>query len=295
MEPNNTTIVISCYIRSTEWADILTGAGFDVRKYTKEDPSSPYNVDHNIGMEATAYLKYIMDSYNDLKEYTIFLHDEEFSWHHEGSIIDRINESVGVSTKYKTLNNAHNLPYFYWNDNMSSNIKRFYDDHLGEYLGSVERYGEFLGPTKIGAAQMIVHRDAILSRPYELYSKIYERFMSMVSLPNSAKETGILMEYYWELIFGNIQPIEWDLIDKIAVVCKDTFPYRANYSYQGIDFFIGEEEEPTDLSKYKWLIKLGGPLPHFNFDMFYTRFLDITQSCSIQESFHIDNIFLMRL
>ena len=44
LQPSNTVIVVSCYKRSTEWASRLEELGFEVRRYTKEDPTSPYNV-----------------------------------------------------------------------------------------------------------------------------------------------------------------------------------------------------------------------------------------------------------
>ena len=297
LSPANTTIVISCYKRPTEWADRLVALGFDVHRYTKEDPTSPYNVKRNVGAEASAYLKYCMDSYETLSEYTIFLHNEEFSWHHEGSIIDRICDSIGFTCRYKTLNNSHNLPWFYWDNNDTSNVRKFYDDHIAEYLGPIERYGEFIGHKRIGAAQMIVHKDVILARPYELYFRIYQRFMSMADVPGAAKETGILMEYFWGIIFGDVPPIDWDAIRRdsaIAVICPVVFSYRANYCHQGIDFFLGTSL-PISMTPYKWLIQLSEPLEDgFNFDMFYTRFLEVLQEYNPQETFRFDGLLIIR-
>ena len=271
MEPSNTTVVISCYKRSTEWADKLTALGFDVRRYTKEDPTSQYNVERNVGAEATAYLKYCIDSYENFSEYTIFLHDEEFSWHHEGSIIERIQECIGWSGVYRTLNNAHNLPWLYWEDNRNNSAYKFYNDFLKEYLGPIEIYGEFLGPDAVGAAQMIVHKDAILLRPYEMYFKIYWRLLRSADLPGAVKDLGIMMEYFWGIIFSETRPIDWSKADKICVTCKEPFPYRSLYSYQAIDFFLGVDP-PSDLkSKYKWLIHFNEPKHNYNFDMLYTR------------------------
>jgi hypothetical protein len=163
-----------------------------------------YNVEKNNGMEASTYLKYCMDSYGDFKEYTIFLHDEEFSWHHEGSIIDRIAESVGFDGKYKTLNNAHNLPYFY--SGLGPNLVNcisFYNRYVAEYLGPIDQYGEFLGPSKIGAAQMIIRRDALESLPFEFYCDIYSWYMAMDAPTfDHKKDSAIIMEYLWELIWN---------------------------------------------------------------------------------------------
>lgn len=271
MEPSNTVIVISCYKRSTEWASRLKSLGFEVRRYTKEDPNSPYNVERNVGAEATAYLKYCIDFYDNLPEYTIFLHDEEFSWHHEGSIIDRICEVINWNGHYKTLNNVHNLPWMYWEDNRNNYALKFYNDFLKEYLGPIEIFGEFLGKDRIGAAQMIVHKQSILNRPYKMYTNIYWKLIYSADLPGAVKNLGIMMEYYWGLIFGEVKPIDWDLADKIYVTCHEIFPYRSNYSYQAIDFFLGIKPSTDIASKYTWRIDFSEAKPDFNFDMFYTR------------------------
>jgi hypothetical protein len=231
-----------------------------------------------VGAEATAYLKYCMDFYESLPEYTIFLHDEEFSWHHQGSIIDRITEATGCgwSGDYRTLNNVHNLPWFYWDDNSNSNVVRFYNDHLLEYMGPIEQFGEFLGPTRIGAAQMIVSRSAILARPFDMYRRIYERLLSMADIPGAPKEAGIMLEYFWCIIFGEVKPIDWNAADKICVYCRQEFPYKSVYSRQAIDFFVGAGATiPEDLSKYTWFIEFKEGRPGFNFDVFYTRLLDL--------------------
>ena len=40
----------------------------------------------NKGHESVVYLKYIIDNYDSLDEYTILIHCHEYSWHHKGSI-----------------------------------------------------------------------------------------------------------------------------------------------------------------------------------------------------------------
>ena len=48
----------------------------------------------NKGNEASVYLKYIIDNYDNLPDFTFFIHDEEYAWHHTGSIIDKYTESI---------------------------------------------------------------------------------------------------------------------------------------------------------------------------------------------------------
>lgn len=62
--------------------------------YDKENPENPLNVPVNKGNEASIYLKYIIDYYDTLSEFTFFIHDEEYAWHHSGSIIDKFREAI---------------------------------------------------------------------------------------------------------------------------------------------------------------------------------------------------------
>lgn len=68
--------------------------------YDKETPENPYNVPVNKGNEASVYLKFIVDHYECLSDYTFFIHDEEFAWHHSGSIIDQYDEAVSSGRLY---------------------------------------------------------------------------------------------------------------------------------------------------------------------------------------------------
>ena len=280
MNPANTTVVVSCYKKSTEWACTLEEKGFNVLRYTKEDSTSVYNVEKNIGGEASTYLKYIMDFYESLPEYTIFLHDEEFSWHHEGSIIHRIEESIGFDGGYKTLNNVYNLPEFYLT--CDKDTDKFYKMYLEKYLGPIEKYGEFMG-TQIGAAQMVISRSAILAHPYEMYFNFYSWMMCIIPYDiHSQKRPGIFMEYLWALIFGNVKLLDRTL--QIAVICDGDgdIGCQARYSYQVIDFFCTGQtgcpiwkNGPIDHEKYKVFIFIHPSIKKINYDHFYTHFLDI--------------------
>lgn len=270
LSPTNTTIVLSCYKRPTEWANKLEAEGFDVRRYTKEDPTSIYNVEKNIGMEASTYLKYCMDTYESLQEYTILLHDEEFSWHHEGSIIDRIMENIGFEGDYKTLNNVHNLPELYAKYN--TDVVQFYDRFMKDHMGDLRQFGEFLGAKRIGAAQMIVSRSAILARPFEMYTNIYFWMMAYdrddILLK---KNVGILMEYFWGLIFGDVKP----LIDvpKVAVICDPEQKRQAIYADQFMDFY--SPDDIIDKTKYELLLTIDYRIKNINYDHFYTHLLEL--------------------
>ena len=270
LSPTNTTIVLSCYKRPTEWANKLEAEGFDIRRYTKEDPTSIYNVEKNIGMEASTYLKYCMDTYETLQEYTIFLHDEEFSWHHEGSIIDRIMENIGFEGDYKTLNNVHNLPELYIKYN--NNVVQFYNTYMKKHMGDLRKFGEFLGRKRIGAAQMIVSRSAILARPFVMYTEIYFAMMQAYRDDMLLKKNfGILMEYFWGIIFGDVKPLTD--VPKVAVICDPEQKRQAIYADQFMDFY--SPDDIIDKTKYELLLTIDSRINFVNYDHFYTCLLEL--------------------
>ena len=264
MNPANTTVVVSCYKKSTEWASRLQEKGFNILRYTKEDSTSIYNVEKNIGNEASTYLKYIIDFYESLPEYTIFLHDEEFSWHHEGSINNRIEESIGFDGQYISLN-THTLSYFYLNYNKT--FVCFYEKYIKKYIGNLAQFGEFIGPKRKGAAQMIVSRSAILANPYEMYVGLYSWMMSMSEHDKIMRfQTGIYMENLWGLIFGDVKPLATTSPRIAHIGTKNGVAYYAN---QFIDF-----EPNMDVSYDLYLYKHES-IKNINYDFFYTQLLEL--------------------
>jgi hypothetical protein len=94
-------VVIAHYNEDLSWVSMIK---YDHVVYSKTLTEGA-NVHHqatNKGNEASAYMQYIVDHYDELPEYILFVHGHETSWHHNGSIVDIINE-VELSP-YKTLN-----------------------------------------------------------------------------------------------------------------------------------------------------------------------------------------------
>ena len=111
----NTNIVVSRYNKNVDFVyKINNGNNINVLIYDKENSNNPLNIPVNKGNEASVYLKYIIDYYDELSEFTFFIHDDEYAWHHTGSIIDKYNEAVMSNKMYYNINdkchwNEHNL------------------------------------------------------------------------------------------------------------------------------------------------------------------------------------------
>ena len=93
--------VISRYNKNVDWIyDFNSDNINNIFIYDKETPENLHNISANKGNEATVYLKYIIDNYENLSDFTFFVHDEEYSWHHSGSIIDKYNEALHGESIY---------------------------------------------------------------------------------------------------------------------------------------------------------------------------------------------------
>lgn len=89
-------------------------------------PWPTFFVKPNKGNEASCYLQFLSDNYNRLPKRIAFFHGSEFSWHHVGSLLDRINylaegdldmisayESMNSNDLFSMKDNPENyLPYF---------------------------------------------------------------------------------------------------------------------------------------------------------------------------------------
>ena len=106
--------------------------------YDKEQPSNSLNIPVNKGNEASVYLKYIVDYYDKLTDFTFFIHDDEYAWHHSGSIIDKYNEAKMSNKLYYNINDMCN-----WN--IPNLIKKnhgidLYDIFMSWYNKYIEEY-----------------------------------------------------------------------------------------------------------------------------------------------------------
>jgi len=245
MNPSNTVVVISVYKKLIPWADRLREMGFEVRAYTKEDPTSVYNVPKNVGCEATAYLKYIIDNYDTLSDYSILLHDHESSWHQEGSIVDAIREKLGTEETFHNFNITTKAAFYLYD--VGAYIS-FYNKYLKKYIGTeIYSFGEFVLNRKLNA-QFLIHKKHIQFRPLELYTNLYNWFM------NDKRDkwlSAYVLEVFWDIIFGQVSEITY--FPKIAVCTNSINPrddFLIQYGENVFDFYTTNPSTNSKIWKY---------------------------------------------
>jgi len=190
-------IVVSRYKKNTEWTQKLQKYNTNIMIYDKENPENKYNIPKNIGNEASVYLKYIVDNYFDLTDYTFFIHDDEYSWHHTGSIEERFIEAVQSREKFYNINHYYFEPYS-TAIHQKQPFHEWYNKFVEPYIPfeKLPNKDDFLIGFK-GCAQFLVHKDLILHLPFKFYSDIYNWILNNEGVHNS----GFYLEWTWHLFW----------------------------------------------------------------------------------------------
>ena len=203
MNSTNTNIVVSRYKKKVKFIFKLNkNTNFFV--YDKENPDNPLNIPVNKGNEASVYLKYIIDYYDELSDFTFFIHDEEYSWHHSGSIIDKYKEAIKSNRKYYNINdrcfwNRRNIIIKEHGYKIYNLFISWYRNFLGKYIpfAKVPNKKDFLYGYR-GSAQFLVHKNLIRNFPKEFYIKLYNWIIT-TKIPNYF--SGRFLEWTWHVMW----------------------------------------------------------------------------------------------
>lgn len=143
----------------------------------------------NVGNEATSYLKFIIDRYDTLPDFTAFLHGHEESHHQYAGrpILDLIRDANTDKYNYIPLNNMWR--FIESKNNLVTPFRKFLV--RTELLYRLPMFYV----TCIGA-QFIVSKECIQANPKAFYEKLFSYVEST--------EDAIALEYMWCIIFGKI-------------------------------------------------------------------------------------------
>ncbi len=192
--------VVSRFNKNVDWVYRFKNIN-KICIYDKENPENEYNIPVNRGNEASVYLKYIVDNYYNLGDFTFFIHDDEYTWHHSGSIVDKYDEAVASNKLYYNINDNCVLGSIIGNP--------FYNDILNWYNIYVEKYIPMNSlPNKDwtqnhrGSAQFLVHKSLITKLPLEFYENLYNW---IITSDMSSHTCGLFFEWTWH-VFWDIYP-----------------------------------------------------------------------------------------
>ena len=192
-------VVSSHYNEDIEW---LKQNDKNVVVCSKKDESPLCSQEFNKGSEASAYIKFLADNYDNLPKHIAFIHGHESGWHqlYEHNLMVLIFEKAKYKEyDYIPLNN------YYFNDEHDmkhERINKVWDEFFRPYLNRdcPKRL------TSDCCAQFIVSRNAIKKYPKSTYEDWYNKMKNYENKDDPedtrGKEIAIIFEWLWHVIFG---------------------------------------------------------------------------------------------
>jgi hypothetical protein len=192
-------VVVSRYKRNVDF--VYEMKDVNVIIYDKETPENPHNIPVNKGNEASVYLKYIVDYYDSLPDFTFFIHDENYSWHHTGSINERFLEAKESKELFYNINHFQFGGISHIAPNDRERLMQWYNQFIEPYIPfeSLPNKDWFIGYK--GCAQFLVHKSLIKNLPLVFYKNLYDWILQF----ESGKLSGFFLEWTWH-IFWAIYP-----------------------------------------------------------------------------------------
>lgn len=201
IQDKDAVVVSSHYAEDLSW---INSVKYPVKVYSKTIKDQNY-IDFNKAQEVPAYLKYIIENYYNLPEYSIFVHGHLESYHQTDNIINLINniklegsiinlnrdwrQTISIKDKFIDPNlgqSQENNVRFYW-------VKKNWKDLIGEVLP----LPDLLSYPQ--CAQFAVHKSCILQYPIEFWQHLFD-WCKKTELNNYISSR--LFEYTWYYIFS---------------------------------------------------------------------------------------------
>jgi hypothetical protein len=200
---NKDIVIISCHFNEDlSW---LTNSPFKCVVSTNHPTYTGINVDEklrasvNMGKEAAAYIRYIIEYYNDLPLHMAFIHGHEFAYHQNfpGTLFDAVARAKINEYHFISMNMTRKAPANAdWID--ASNI---WEEHFKPFTN--RSIFEPSAPIIEICAQFIVSREKVLSIPLEGWRHWLEMLEGKVETLQWYNLMPVLFEWVWHIIFGD--------------------------------------------------------------------------------------------
>lgn len=198
---NKAAIVIAHYDEDLNWTNTINLDLFNIVIYSKTLQTEEIILqEKNLGNEASSYLQYIVDNYDNLPEHNFFVHAHNTSYHQTLTHEDFFSRvKLPPPTGYYNFNRRDwycdglkDEPHTTWNT-------------LLEYWPVSSTQTTLAVPENLRfytRAQFYVTRDLILRHSKEAYSNLLE-FIYTDKVP--PYWCGRIFEYMWHYIFTGLQ------------------------------------------------------------------------------------------
>jgi len=201
-------VVIAHYDFPLDWINKITTDKAVAIIYSASKPhefeplSIPKHFARNKGMDASMYLSYIIDHYNELPERTLFVHHHEENWTQDYPLPFIINNLNWNAAKYFSIGNRKMYvnPY----SSISNEHQQIIKDNWYIFQGNIEHTENIFFYC---GTQFCVHRDLILQYPVTFYKGLLNW---VYETPLADYYTGRMFEYYWHYLLTH-DPVDNDI------------------------------------------------------------------------------------
>jgi hypothetical protein len=181
------TLVVAHYTEDLDWLKNISNMNIKVISRKGVPPRTPPNK----GNEASAYLEYIIQNYDTLSDYTVFVHGHRSDWHHLEPMDKKLNRIL-FDRPYRNINELGLTRLADYPQSLENTRKHL--PGLHPILGSLDIDNLYYKCS----AQFYVTRDAIRARPLSTYIQLYNYIMdSNIDVPF----LGTVFEYLWHILF----------------------------------------------------------------------------------------------
>ena len=206
-----------------------------IAKYVADDQGAPFHPAANKGREATMFFTYIVDHYDILPDFSIFIHAHEAPWHTEQALLHSMTETLNLldlnevaRRGYTSLRTGHHnaCPDWVRTDLAEEEIEKREEPFM--YRSFVENFSptnsssDIEVPKAFGApccSQFAVPRATILKRPKSDYERMLH---NLLHTELTDYIYGRTWEHMWQYLFlGKAVdcPVEWKVYCTLYHVC----------------------------------------------------------------------------
>jgi hypothetical protein len=226
-------LVLSHYNEDVTW---LQSSPFPSIIFSKASthPTAHHAVPKNVASEATAYLTFIIQYYDNLPKSMVFLHSHRYSYHSEDLLILLpIMKAKIASGLTDFVNEYCNINSAVWGvkEGNRAALKTQWDSWMHEYLGSYNKETTWGIPVYDRCcAQFIVGRERILLRPKQFYVDALDMCNEATEGAEDSRTMGLTLEWIWHVVFGESHIVPQDdvasLLDKVDMFDQATLEHR---------------------------------------------------------------------
>ena len=144
----------------------------------------------NKGYEVSGYLAYIINNYDNLYQFTAFIHGHEHAWHQKYDLVN-LFQTIKLDKPFISINGKFIDDRK--NENLRNRIRPFWNEHVKPFL-KIDLPNRILHDC---CAQFIVSRKIITSIPI----KAYKYWLDLILNSKDDKTMARDFEYVWHVIF----------------------------------------------------------------------------------------------